>query len=50
MRKPTTSAGFVVFPADRTGLERWRVYALDTISCEGGGFGGTELRPGKELG
>lgn len=34
----------------RTGLERAGVYALDTMSCEGGGFGATELRPGKNWG
>jgi len=33
--------------ADRTGLERVGVYASDTMSWEGDGFGATELRSGE---
>jgi hypothetical protein len=32
------------------GLEQFRFYALDTMSCEGGGFGATELRPEERAG
>ncbi|MDR3714784.1 MAG: hypothetical protein P4L51_18365, partial [Puia sp.] len=52
-RKPENQglSGFLMnfknLKADRTELERARFYALDTVSCEGGAFGATVLRPGK---